>query len=167
MTDPSSFQDHCKDIKSSIQADDQGDPDSHFKLGHWYELGRGVDQDYGKAVKYYNKAAHQGHAGAQFNLGCCYELGQGVDQDHGKAVLKVWLELCRLSKKVSSSCPSPAFPRRRQHLMFVLSATRIFCETVFSSKPCVGIITVSSASGSYLAHHQTKNAPCVVKPLVA
>mmetsp|Transcript_19710 Transcript_19710/g.54269 ORF Transcript_19710/g.54269 Transcript_19710/m.54269 type:complete len:92 (+) Transcript_19710:340-615(+) len=61
MTDPSSFQDHCKDIKSSIQADDQGDPDSHFKLGHWYELGRGVDQDYGKAVKYYNKAAHQGH----------------------------------------------------------------------------------------------------------
>mmetsp|Transcript_19710 Transcript_19710/g.54266 ORF Transcript_19710/g.54266 Transcript_19710/m.54266 type:complete len:156 (+) Transcript_19710:584-1051(+) len=131
------------------------------------KLGRGVDQDSGKAVQYFQHAADQGHAGAQFNLGCCYELGQGVDQDHGKAVLKVWLELCRLSKKVSSSCPSPAFPRRRQHLMFVLSATRIFCETVFSSKPCVGIITVSSASGSYLAHHQTKNAPCVVKPLVA
>ena len=51
---------------------EQGDAESQYKMGKYYEDGDGVVQNYPEAIKWYRLAVQQGHAGAQCALGRCY-----------------------------------------------------------------------------------------------
>ena len=54
----------------------EGDSESQFKLGTFYEFGRGgVEKDESEGFEWYYKAAQQGHPQAQTNLGGMYEKG--------------------------------------------------------------------------------------------
>jgi TPR repeat protein len=69
---------------------EQGNPDSQYILGTFYEYGQcpGVPQDYAWAAAWYGKAAAQEHPGAEFNLGAMWANGHGVPQDYAQAA--VW-----------------------------------------------------------------------------
>lgn len=58
---------------------------SQFKLGYYFDLGRGITQNFNEAVHYYKLSADQGYADAYYNLGILYEHGYGVDQDYNEA----------------------------------------------------------------------------------
>lgn len=75
---------HWDRIKCRIGAE-QNDAESQYKLGVYYENGKGVKQDYEEAIKWYRKAAEQGYIKAQKSLGDCYHKGIGVTQDYTKA----------------------------------------------------------------------------------
>lgn len=74
---------------------EQGDAESQYALGLWYERGDGASQNAEEAAKWYLKAASQGHASAQYMFGVCLELGQGVIQDHSEAF--AWMSLAALN----------------------------------------------------------------------
>lgn len=69
-----------------INAAKQGDANAQFKVGVYYDKGKGVTQDLTKAVEWYTKAAEQGYAKAQYNLGNSYYKGEGVKKDEAIAV---------------------------------------------------------------------------------
>ncbi len=73
-------------IEWNIKIAKQGDAETQFKLGQWYEDGHCVTQDYEKAVEWYTKAAEQEHIYAQYRLGEYYKNGQVVTKDYKKAV---------------------------------------------------------------------------------
>jgi len=63
------------DLNVSIQtpagASEGGQAEAQFKLGVFYEHGRGVTKDQFMATEWYSEAAEQGEANAQFALGVC------------------------------------------------------------------------------------------------
>jgi hypothetical protein len=59
--------------------------DAQFRLGEYYDHGKGVQQDYKKAANWYDKAAKQGHREALYQLSQCYKYGWGVRQNLEKA----------------------------------------------------------------------------------
>jgi TPR repeat protein len=59
-----------------------GDAESQFALGGFYERGQGgLPQDYAESAEWYRKAAEQDHHAAQLYLGLHYAQGNGVEQD--------------------------------------------------------------------------------------
>lgn len=64
-----------------LKAAKQGSANAQFKIGVYYDKGKGVTQDWAKAVEWYTKAAEQGYAKAQYNLGNSYYKGEGVRKD--------------------------------------------------------------------------------------
>jgi uncharacterized protein len=62
-----------------------GDANAQARLGHMYEMGRGVPQNYRLATYWYLRAANQGHTGAQYLLGFMFDRGFGVPADHIEA----------------------------------------------------------------------------------
>lgn len=75
-----------KAVMQARQRAQQGDAESKFILGMYYENGSGVKQDYIEAETLYRQAAKQGHAGAMRQLGIMYENGLGVKKDLEYAV---------------------------------------------------------------------------------
>lgn len=63
-----------------------GDAVAQYKLGIFYEYGRGVRQSDVEAVKWYKRASLQGISAAQYKLGVMYDNGWGVPRDDGQAV---------------------------------------------------------------------------------
>jgi FkbH-like protein len=55
-----------------------GFPDAQFRVGGYYERGRGVVRSPGDAAEWYRRAAARGHLDAQFALSLMYLHGQGV-----------------------------------------------------------------------------------------
>ena len=76
---------HTQAFQLFQQLAQQGDAESQYTLGWFYEDGLGVAQDNQQAVAWYQKAANQGYAQAQYNLGAMYENGKGVKQDSKQA----------------------------------------------------------------------------------
>jgi len=64
----------------------QGDPQTIFCAGTWYENGTGVQPDSKTAVNYYRRAADLGYAPAQTAMGEAYDHGQGVPQNYAEAL---------------------------------------------------------------------------------
>ena len=48
---------------------------AQYKLGNYYETGRGCTRDYAQAKEWYRKAAENGDMDAQYRLGRCYYYG--------------------------------------------------------------------------------------------
>jgi TPR repeat protein len=61
-----------------------GVTDAYYRVGVFYEEGRGVDQDYIMAAKMYQKAIEE-HEDAYYRLGQLYQYGNGVDLDYLKS----------------------------------------------------------------------------------
>lgn len=76
------------DINYIIQAANDGDGESQYRLGTCYEKGEVIDRDLNEAVKWYSLAAEQGNANALFQLGECYHYGHGVEQNDTEACSK-------------------------------------------------------------------------------
>ena len=73
-------------VMQARQRAQQGDAESQFMLGVYYENGSGVKQNYTEAETLYRQASKQGHAGAMRQLGTMYEYGYGVKKDIEYAV---------------------------------------------------------------------------------
>ncbi|UZO08334.1 uncharacterized protein OCT59_028592 [Rhizophagus irregularis] len=56
-----------------------------FKLGNFYELGKGICENKVRAFEFYKKSANQGFIDAQYKLGYFYENGIGIDINKEKA----------------------------------------------------------------------------------
>ena len=82
---PTSSVQESDDISILIQAADDGDSESQYKLGTYYEKGEVIDKDLNEAVKWYRRAADQNNVNALFQLGECYYNARGVDQDFRRA----------------------------------------------------------------------------------
>ena len=59
-----------------VDAAEQGDAETQYKLGFMYEGSDSVPEDYTEAAKWYRKAAEQGHVTAQWMLGGIYYPGE-------------------------------------------------------------------------------------------
>jgi diguanylate cyclase (GGDEF)-like protein len=68
-----------------VELAEQGDSDSQFILGAFYDEGFGVDRNFRESVRWFRKAADQGHAAAQCSIGCNYAAGRGVSRNYAKA----------------------------------------------------------------------------------
>ena len=70
------------------RAAEMGDPQGMYKLGVYYNLGKGgLTKDGAKAVEWHQKAAEAGETRAMWSLGVYYEFGQeGLTMDKAKAV---------------------------------------------------------------------------------
>ena len=66
------------DIQKYETAAKKGVVSAQDSLGHFYYVGRGVNQSFPDAVKWWQKAAKQGDSYAQFWLGRCLYDGKGV-----------------------------------------------------------------------------------------
>jgi hypothetical protein len=77
---------------------EQGDANSQWWLGNYYENGLHVKQDYVEAFKWYKKAAEQGYAGVEYYLGNLYRYGYGVEQDYVQA-FKLYKQAAENSNK--------------------------------------------------------------------
>ncbi|KAI8885312.1 HCP-like protein, partial [Backusella circina FSU 941] len=66
-------------------AADIGVTDAHYRLGVFYQEGRGVQKDYKMAVDLYQKATKKEHEGACYRLGQLYQYGKGVELNYSKA----------------------------------------------------------------------------------
>lgn len=64
-----------------LAAAGNGFAEAQFKLGYFYEYGRGVEKNYETAAAWYNRAAEQGHPSAQYQLAKLYQHGLGVPCD--------------------------------------------------------------------------------------
>ena len=77
-------------VKWYLKAAEQGYGDAQFlyRLGTFYEEGRGVERNMPEAVKWYLKAAEQQRYNAElyYKLGTFYEKGYGVEKDRDEAV---------------------------------------------------------------------------------
>ena len=77
------------DFKTAVNemrpAAENGDRDSQFMMGMFYDAGKGVAQDPAAAASWYRKAAEQDHLPAQLFLGVLYHNGEGVKQDYTEA----------------------------------------------------------------------------------
>ncbi len=74
-----------ENIKSLMEAAEQGDAKAQTELADRYRDGKGIDQDYTKAVEWYRKAAEQGDVVGQRRLGVRYLQGQGIEKDSKEA----------------------------------------------------------------------------------
>ena len=72
-----------------MQAAEQGDAWSQFRLGKCYWWGNGVIKDYKQAVEWYKKAAEQGNVTAQTELGLIYYIGINMRKDYKQGI--IWL----------------------------------------------------------------------------
>lgn len=63
-----------------------GDSFSQYRLGYFYEHGRGVEKDVHKALEWYEKAAAKNDSRAIFNLAVMYFYGNGIPQDVEKGM---------------------------------------------------------------------------------
>ena len=54
---------------------------SQYRLGFFYEHGKGVEQDFEQAKRWYTEAANQGDSNAQYGLARLYREGKGVEAD--------------------------------------------------------------------------------------
>ncbi len=59
---------------------------AQFRVGCFYQEGKGTPSNLKKAVEFYRKAAKQGHPLAQYRLAECYQRGDGVPQNLGEAI---------------------------------------------------------------------------------
>ncbi len=57
-----------------------------YKLGEFYELGKGICKDSIRAFAFYKKSANQGFIDAQYKLGCFYDHGIGIYIDKKKSI---------------------------------------------------------------------------------
>jgi len=80
--------DYFKAKQWYTKAADQGDSYSQYKLGTFYEEGKGTFVDYKVAKEWYLKSARQGNSVSAYNLGKLYEEGKGVRQSYETA--KEW-----------------------------------------------------------------------------
>ena len=58
-----------------------GNVEAQYKLGSFYEEGKGVEKNIELSFQWYEKAAHQGNADAQFALSVCYKKGRGIEEN--------------------------------------------------------------------------------------
>ncbi len=93
----------CGDQKTAIQAFDDGDYGTAYKLfkpraeagdseaqnylGVHYYLGLGVKRDWRQALRWYEKAAKQGEPKAQLNYGLMFHNAYGTDKDLAAAFM--------------------------------------------------------------------------------
>lgn len=82
----SSIQDYANAVIILKKLADMGNAIGQNDLGHYYQMGFGVEQNDLLAFKYYRMAAEQDFAMAQNNLGMCYLDGIGTPQDYQKAI---------------------------------------------------------------------------------
>ena len=75
-------------------------PWMQFKLGEFYENGRGISKNYVKGFEWYRKSAEQGYPSAYNRLGVCYAFGRGVHQDYNNAV-KCFIESANYGNSVA------------------------------------------------------------------
>ena len=64
-----------------------------YRIGKFYDSGKGVKQDYNEAANWYQKAADQNHKYAQYSLGVLYLHGKGFDfenEDHNVYLQKAF-----------------------------------------------------------------------------
>ncbi|CAI2173170.1 5231_t:CDS:2 [Funneliformis geosporum] len=57
-----------------------------YKLGEFYEIGKGVDKNLTRAFEFYKKSADQGYSDAQYVVGYYYDRGVVIDVDKEKAL---------------------------------------------------------------------------------
>lgn len=72
-----------------VQKNIQEHPDwawPYYKMGKYYEIGRGCTKDLRRAFEYYTKGAQLGNTMAQHELGNCYLLGHGVRKSETDAM---------------------------------------------------------------------------------
>ena len=70
----------------------QGHIEAQYKLGEFYEAGKGIEKNYTEAFYWYKKAfyyfeelAKRGDVKAQYRVGLYYEFGKGVEKSYKKA----------------------------------------------------------------------------------
>jgi len=81
-------------LRLYTQAAFRKDPQAIFRIGYFYETGKGgLQKDYAEAFKYYNVAASQGNQGAMLYLAELYEEGSGCSQNLQMAY-KLYLLSC-------------------------------------------------------------------------
>lgn len=79
-----------------------GNIESQFKLGEFYEYGRGVVKDYKMAQFWYRKAADSNHPMALLNLNWVRLKELGVEQNEGH--LNLFADCTPKCKKYETSC---------------------------------------------------------------
>lgn len=78
--------DPTKAAKYFQEAADQGHVNAQYKIGVFYEKGKGVETNVRKSVHYIKLSAEQGNDMAQCKLGDSYQNGIGLEQDPQQAV---------------------------------------------------------------------------------
>lgn len=79
-----------------------GNVESQFKLGEFYEHGRGVPKDYKCSQFWYRKAADGNHPLALLNLNWVRLKESGVDRNEGQ--LTLFADCIPSCRKYESSC---------------------------------------------------------------
>jgi|GEM_PF-7119269 len=64
----------------------RSDPDSQFKLGYCYLIGKQMPVDYEESFYWYKKAADQSYPKAYYDIGAAYYYGRGITKDKEMAV---------------------------------------------------------------------------------
>lgn len=86
---------HSK-VDAILGAAETGDKDAQLRLGHCYQLGKGVVQDKREAVRWFAAAAEQGYAPAQYCLALCLEQGGAEVSGINTQPAVVWYERAAL-----------------------------------------------------------------------
>jgi len=98
----------CKlDLKAAyafyLEAAEQGLAVAQWRLGEFFEFGRGVAQRDSEAVRWYRRAADAGSVPAQAGLALMLEAGRGCDQDDD-AALRWHLSAAEAGHALSQYC---------------------------------------------------------------
>ena len=57
-----------------------------YKVGEYYDFGRGVERNKLEAFSWYTKAANKGHGLAQYKVGMCMYYGETISQNYKEAI---------------------------------------------------------------------------------
>lgn len=57
-----------------------------YKVGEYYDFGRGVERNKLEAISWYTKAANKGHGLAQYKVGMCMYYGETISQNYKEAI---------------------------------------------------------------------------------
>jgi hypothetical protein len=93
------------------------------KLGHHYEVGKGVEQDYNTALDYHMQAGVAGSVASMLRVAELYESGAGgIKQDAEEG--QRWRNTAELAKKEKEAVvtPSSLAQRRSKRLMRLCKA---------------------------------------------
>lgn len=104
-----------------------GNVESQFKLGEFYEHGRGVQKDYKLAQFWYRKAADGDHPLALLNLNWVRLKELGIDRNEGQLNLfadctpscRKYEASCRCLMRMAGDCTSAEYTQDAANLDFL------------------------------------------------
>jgi TPR repeat protein len=85
------------------KAAENGDPESQYRIGWFYQKGEGPQKDVNEAFRWFTKSAEQGYADAAGMLSAYYQDGVSVIKDHNMALLWSYIAIAMGDDATSTS----------------------------------------------------------------